>query len=110
MMRLLQENQDKQANRDNAVAAIAGATPDAQLAAQDSRNKSYADALAEIASNASTLKDAYLQNYITQNMSLTNPKASTLANSSKQWSQAGTNMFGAGAKIFGTGMDDLLGG
>jgi hypothetical protein len=43
-------------------------------------------------------------------MSLNNPKASLLANSSKQWSQAGTNLFGTGAKLFGTGMDDLLGG
>jgi citrate synthase len=108
MLRLLQENQDKQAKRDEAVAAITGATPEAQLAAQDSRNKSYADALAEIASNASTLKDTYLQNYQNQRMALVNPQAQIHQNMSNMWGQAGSNLFGSGAKMLGSGIDGIV--
>ena len=109
MMRLLQENQDKQAKRDEAVAAITGATTESQLAAQDSRNKSYADALAEIASNASQLKDSYLQNYQQQRLGLVNPRASLLQQESNMWGQAGSNLFSSGASLFGSGMDGLIG-
>lgn len=109
MLRLLQENQDKQAKRDEAVAAITGATPEAQLAAQDSRNKSYADALAEIASNASTLKDTYLQNYQNQRMALVNPQSQIYQNSSNMWGQAGSNLFSSGASLLGSGIDGLKG-
>jgi hypothetical protein len=109
MMRLLQENQDKQAKRDEAVAAVTGATPEAQLAAQDSRNKSYADALAEIASNASQLKDTYLQNYQNQMMALVNPQSQIYQNSSNMWGQAGSNLFSSGASLLGSGLDGLKG-
>lgn len=101
IMRLLQENQEQQAKRDEAIAAISGATPEAKLAAQDSRNKSYANAMAEIASNASQLKDAYLQNYQNQRLNLVNPQAQIYQNTSNQWSQAGTNLFGLGANMLG---------
>lgn len=99
MMRLLQENQETQAKRDDAIAAVSGATQEAQLAAQGSRNKSYANALAEIASNASTLKDTYAQNYLVNRMNLSNPSASIYQNKSNQWSQAGTNLFSSGANL-----------
>lgn len=101
MMRLLQENQEQQAKRDEAIAAISGATPEAKLASQDSRNKSYANAMAEIASNASQLKDAYLQNYQNQRLNLVNPQAQVYQNTSNQWSQAGTNLFGLGSNMLG---------
>lgn len=100
MLRLLQENQDKQAKRDEAVAAITGATPEAQLAAQDSRNKSYADALAEIASNTSQLKDTYLQNYQNQRLALVNPEAAMLQQQANMWGQAGSNLFSSGISAF----------
>lgn len=108
MLRILQENQDKQASKDNALAAITGATTEAQLASQDSRNKSYADALANIASNASTLKDTYKQNYLNQRLNMSNPKAGILQNQSDQWGQAGSNLFKSGASLFGSGIDDIL--
>lgn len=110
MLRLLQENQQQQAKRDDAIAAVTGATPEAKLAAQDSRNKSYADALAEIASNASMLKDTYLQNYMAQKMGMTNPEYGIRSNMSNQWGQAGTNLFKSGASLLGSGIDDIIKG
>lgn len=97
MLRLLQENQDKQARRDEALSAITGATTESKLAAQDSRNKSYADALAEIASNASTLKDTYRQQYLTNKLNLTDPSIALLQNESNMWSQTANNMFQSAA-------------
>lgn len=110
MLRILQENQEKQAKRDEAIGAITGATTEAQLAAQESRNKSYADALAEIASNASQLKDTYLQNYMAQKMGMTNPESGILANQANQWSSAASNLFGTGASMLGSGLDKIAGG
>ena len=97
----------KQAKRDEAIGAITGATTEAQLAAQESRNKSYADALAEIASNASQLKDTYLQNYMAQKMGMTNPESGILANQANQWSSAASNLFGTGSSMLGSGLDGL---
>ena len=110
MLRLLQENQQQQAKRDDAVAAVTGATPEAQIAAQGNRNKSYADALAEIASNASSLKDTYLQNYMTQRLGMVNPQAQIHQNMSNMWWQAGTNLFKSGASLLGSGIDGMTGG
>lgn len=110
MMKLLDENQQKQARRDEAVAAISGATTESQLAAQDSRNKSYADALAEIASNANQLKDTYLQQYQANRMSLTNPEIALRANLANQWSQASSNLFSSGASMVGSGTDAIIKG
>ena len=97
MLRLLQENQEKQARRDEALSAITGATTESKLAAQDSRNKSYADALAEIASNASTLKDTYRQQYLTNKLNMTDPNIALLQNQSNMWSQTANNMFQSAA-------------
>lgn len=110
MLRLLQENQQQQAKRDDAVAAVTGATPEAQLAAQGNRNKSYADALAEIASNASSLKDTYLQNYMTQRLGIVNPQAQIHQDNANMWGQAGTNLFKSGASLLGGGIDDIVKG
>ena len=108
MLRILQENQEKTAKRDEALAAITGATAESQLAAQESRNKSYADALAEIASNASTLKDTYLQNYMAQKMGAQNPQYSILTNLSSQLGSASSNLFTSGAKQLSTGIDEII--
>ena len=105
ILRLYQENSNRQATRDNAIAAISGSTAEEKLAAQDSRNKSYANALADVASNASQLKDSYLNNYIQQRFGITNPEASIYSNVSNQWSQTGNNLFSTGAKMLGGGID-----
>ena len=108
MLRILQENQEKQTKRDEAIGAITGATQESLLASQYSRNKSYADALAEIASNASQLKDTYLQNYMTQKIGMTNPEYGLLSNQSNMWSQAGNNLFRTGASMLGSGIDKII--
>ncbi len=101
VLRLYQENSDRQARRDNAVAQVNGSTEEQQLAAQDSRNKSYANVLADVASNASQLKDSYLNNYIQQRLGITNPEASIYSNISNQWAQTGSNLMQTGAKMLG---------
>jgi hypothetical protein len=108
MLRILKENQEKQAKRDDAIAAVTGATQESQLAAQDSRNKSYANALAEIASNASTLKDTYLQNYMAQKMGMSNPEYGIMSNLSNQWGSAATNLFKSGASMLSSGIDSIV--
>lgn len=108
MLRILDENQQKQAKRDEAIGAITGATQESLLAAQDSRNKSYANALAEIASNASTLKDTYLQNYLAQKMGMTNPEYGIRSNLATQWGSAATNLFNSGASMLGSGIDGIV--
>jgi hypothetical protein len=65
--------------------------------------------LAEIASNASTLKDTYLQNYQNQRMALVNPQSQIYQNSSNMWGQAGSNLFSSGASLLGSGIDGLKG-
>lgn len=107
MLRLMNENQERQAKRDEALSAITGGAAETALAAQDSRNKSYADALAEIASNASQLKDTYLQQYQNGMMSLTNPEYSILSNNADQMSQAGANLFQSGITLAAKGWDGL---
>lgn len=107
ILRLMNENQERQAKRDEALSAITGGTAEAFLAAQDSRNKSYADALAEIASSASQLKDTYLQQYQNDMMALANPEYSILSNSANQMSQAGANLFQSGATLAAGGWDSL---
>lgn len=100
MMRLLDENQGEQAKRDEAMAAVMGGSPQVMLASQESRNKSYADAMAEIASSASQLKDTYMQNYVNTKMGMVDPSvagyqqmAELLMQQSAQSGQASNNMF-----------------
>jgi hypothetical protein len=115
MMRLMEENQEKQAKRDEALAAITGGTAESALAAQESRNKSYADTLADIASNASTLKDTYLQNYQAQKLALANPeerlamqKANLFGNRADQFAQTSVNLFNTGGQLFAQGLDSWV--
>lgn len=108
MMRLLDENQGEQAKRDEAMAAVMGGSPQVMLASQESRNKSYADAMAEIASSASQLKDTYMQNYVNTKMGMVDPSvagyqqmAELLMQQSAQSGQASNNMFTTALNLAG---------
>lgn len=63
MLRILDENQKTAENRAAAKSAVTGATAEQQLAEREGIRKTYADRVAEIAGNASSLRDSYLQNY-----------------------------------------------
>lgn len=107
MFRLLQENQNKADERAASQAAVLGMTPEQQLAAQEVNRKSYADAIADIASSASQLKDTYMSNYMSQvnnifghRKDLSNAIANSWLNQSNQESQAANNMFASAANAF----------
>lgn len=115
MLRKLEENQRTQQKRNDAQTAITGATPEAQLASQNSLNKSYADAIAGIARNASTLKDGYLNNwqnqmnnYYAQRLGLSDKIAGSFTNESNQWGNMASNAFSTGATMLGNGLDSYL--
>lgn len=100
MFRMLQENQKQAEERAAAQSAVMGATPEQQLASQEINRKSYADALADVASNASQLKDAYMENYMGrvnnifgQRMNLSDKVAQSWMNQSAQQSQAASNLY-----------------
>ena len=105
MFRMLQENQRQADERAAAQAAVMGATPEQQLASQEVNRKSYADAMADLASNASQLKDAYMASYMGnvnnifgQRMGLSDKIAQSWMNQSAQESQAGSNLFQGAAQ------------
>lgn len=108
MLRKLREQQAEQRGANEARAAVLGTTEEQNIASQDSLNKSYADSIAEITNNASTLKDSYLKDY--QNNLHTyydkvrdsNTKLSQMQQSqSNQWGQAATNAFQAAGSFAG---------
>lgn len=108
MLRKLEEQNDTDRKRTEATAAITGATDEAKLAAADSRNKRRADAIAGIASNASTLKDQYLNdwrnrmdNYLGQQINMSDKMAAINQNMSNQWSQMATNAYKTGFNMMG---------
>lgn len=100
MLRKLREQQAEQRSANEARAAVLGTTEEQQIAQQDSLNKSYADSLAEMTRNASTLRDGYLTNYqnnlhdyYTQRMNNNNALSTMQKDMSNQWSQAASNAF-----------------
>lgn len=104
MLRELREKQDAQRNQNEARDAVLGATKEQQIAEQDSLNKSFADSIAGIASNASVLKDGYLDQYDNnlsnyyQNVREHNTRLSEIEmNRSNQWAQAADNAVQAAA-------------
>lgn len=106
MFRMLEENQRNAEERASAQNAIMGATDSQRLAGTETIRKSYADSMAELASNAAQLKDAYMENYMSRASGLFDKKidmGSTLAgiysNEANQMSQAGTNLFQTGANL-----------
>ncbi len=108
MLRKLREQQDAQRSQNEARNAVLGATTEQQIAQQDSLNKSYADSLADITRNASTLRDGYLQNYqnnlhnyYTQRMKNNTDLANMQKDASNQWGQASSNAFQAAGSFAG---------
>lgn len=116
MLRLLDEKQRRADSRSDALSAIVGATPEQQLASKEVSRRSYADALATMASEASALKDNYLRDYTgqrnryyAQRLGMQDQLAGIHQNESNQWAQAGVNAFNAGAQMLGQGLDGMAG-
>ena len=63
MLRELREQQDAQRGLNEAQDATLGTTKPQQLAEQNSLNKAFAEGVAGMTRNASTLKDSYLDRY-----------------------------------------------
>lgn len=108
MLSKLREQQAEQRNANEARAAVLGTTEEQNIASQDSLNKRYADSVAEITSNASTLRDSYLKDYQNNlhtyydkvretNTNLSNMQKET----SNQWAQAANNAFQAAGSFAG---------
>lgn len=108
MLRKLREQQAEQRGANEARAAVLGTTEEQNIASQDSLNKRYADSVAEITSNASTLRDSYLKDYQNNlhtyydkvretNTNLSNMQKET----SNQWAQAANNAFQAAGSFAG---------
>jgi len=114
-LKKLREEQETERKRQAAQNAINGATEEAQLAGQDSLNKSMADSMARIASQANILKDGYmsnwqnyLQNYYAQRLGLSDKIAGVHQGMSNQWSQMASGAFKSGGAMLGNGMAGLL--
>ena len=108
MLRKLQEQQAEQRSANEARAAVLGTTEEQQIAQQDKLNKSYADSLAEMTRNVSTLRDGYLQNYqnnlhnyYTQRMKNNSDLSNLQKDMSNQWGQAASNAFQAAGSFAG---------
>lgn len=108
MMRMLAENQKKADTRASAQAAIMGSTPEQQLASQEVNRSTFADAVANIASNASQMRDQYLRDYqgqrnryYQQRLGMQDELAGIERNTSNQWATAATNAFKGGANMLG---------
>ena len=114
-LKKLREEQGIERKRQAAQNAINGATEEAQLAGQDSLNKSMADSMARIASQANILKDGYmsnwqnyLQNFYAQRLGLSDKIAGVHQGVSNQWSQMASGAFKSGGAMLGNGMAGLL--
>lgn len=115
MLRMLDENQRKADTRVQAQAAITGATPEQQLASREVNRKTFADSLADMASNASALRDQYLNNYHNQRartwaqrLGMQDQLAGIYANTANQWATGASNAFVAGGSLLGQGLDATL--
>lgn len=111
MLNTLQENQQSQAAREEARAAVTGATAEEKLSAADSRRKTYADAVAKMAENASTLKDGYLTNwqnqrdkYYEQKLGMNDKIAGIYNTQATNQANAAGNAFASGGAMLGQGL------
>ena len=116
MLRLMEENQRNSEERASAQGAIMGATDSQQLAEREGIRKSYADSMADLASNAAQLKDAYMENYMNRasglfdkKMEIGNRLSGIYTNEASQMSQAGANLFSTGASLLGAGLGQTAG-
>lgn len=117
MLRLLDENQKKADARNAAQSAILGSTPEQELANKEATRKSYADALADLVSNASSLRDKYLSdwqarqdNYFINRLNMQQDLANIKQNTSNQLASASANAFMSGANMLGSGIDSITAG
>ena len=109
------DERDKRQQRQNrATSAIMGSTAEQDLAAQDSINKGRADLLAEIAGNASKLKDGYLtnwqnqmNNYYASKLGMTDQLAAIETNKSNQWANTAANAAQAAGSMLGAGFGQM---
>ena len=108
ILRKMDEQENTARKRNQAQATVMGATDEAKLAMEDSLNKSRSETIANLASNASMLKDQYLSdwrnrmdNYYGQQIGMSDKIAGVHKNQSDQWSQAATNAFNTSFKISG---------
>lgn len=115
MLRKLEENQRNTQKLNDAKAAITGATPEQQLANQNSLNKSYADAVAKIASQASVLKDGYMSNwqnymnnYYANRLGMSDKIAGVYTNQSNQWANTANNAYATGGQLLSDGIDTVV--
>lgn len=106
MLRILDENQRKADARSDAQAAIMGATPEQQLAAREVNRRTYADSLADIASNASQIRDQYLRDYqgqrnkhYAQRLGMQDVLSGIHSNQANQWATAADGAFTAGGQM-----------
>ena len=107
MLRVLDQNQKNADTRDEARATIAGATPEQKLAAKEVNRRTYADALADMGSNAAQMRDSYIRDYrasgdnilnrrlgiSSQDLQLGNPMIGINQNTAAQASSAANNAF-----------------
>ena len=113
-LKQLRDEQEIERKRQATRNAVSGATEAAELAGQDSLNKSYADSMASIASQGSILKDGYirdwqnyLQNYYAQKLGLSDKIAGIHQGMSNQWSQMASSAFKSGGQMLGNGIAGL---
>lgn len=108
MLRKLREQQTEQRHANEAKGTVLGETEEQKIAKQDSLNKSYADTIAEITSNASTLKDSYLKDYqndlhtyYDKRREMNSAVAQMEKENSNQWGTTASNAFAAAAGAAG---------
>ena len=117
MLRMLDDKQRKADTAVAARAAVTGATPEQQLAGREVNRRTFADAVADIASNASQLRDQYLRDYqgqrnryYAQRLGMQDQLSAINANAANQWANAATNAFAAGGSMLANGLGGLQGG
>ena len=106
MLRQANENLKIADARSSAKSAIIGATPEQQLASQESNRRIYSDTVANLASNASMLRDNILRDYkadrnryYSQRLGMQDELAAIDQNVSNQWATASDNAFKATANV-----------
>lgn len=114
MLRILDENQKTAEKRSAAQSAVMGSTTEQQLAEKEGIRKTYADSVAEIASNASSMRDGYLSNYQNRNdanfekrLGMHDQIAQINQQESANWGNAAQNAFSASASMLSSGLGTL---
>lgn len=92
MLRKLEEANDESSKKEMAANTVLGASNEAKLASTDSRNKSTANFLSSVASDASMLKDSIANDYVNRlermlgtELGISDKIAGVYENKSDQW-------------------------